>query len=75
MVEGWRADLARFEPADAALLDSRVLLDRNRRMAQRMARRLFEGNAFIAVGALHLPGDGGVLQLLQQQGYTVTAVY
>jgi uncharacterized protein YbaP (TraB family) len=75
MVQGWRADLARFEPADAALLDSRFLLDRNRRMVQRMARRLFEGNAFIAVGALHLPGDGGLLQLLQQQGYTVTAVY
>jgi uncharacterized protein len=26
---------------------------------------------FIAVGAMHLPGKGGLIELLQQQGYTV----
>ena len=34
-----------------------------------------EGSAFIAVGALHLPGDDGLLQLLEQQGYTVRVIY
>ena len=26
-------------------------------------------------GALHLPGDRGILHLLEQMGYEVTAVY
>jgi uncharacterized protein YbaP (TraB family) len=28
----------------------------------------------MAVGALHLPGKDGVIELLRQQGFTVTAV-
>lgn len=54
----------------AELIDAR-----NRRMIERMTPRLKEGNAFIAVGALHLPGEQGLLQLLERQGYRVTAVY
>lgn len=63
---------------DKAITDKLMaeLIDgRNRRMLDRMTPRLKEGNAFIAVGALHLPGEQGLLQLLQQQGYRVTAVY
>jgi len=30
--------------------------------------------AFIAVGAAHLPGEDGVISLLQKQGYTVTPI-
>lgn len=53
-----------------------ALLDRrNPRMVERMQPLLQAGNAFIAIGALHLPGDQGVLHLLEQQGYTVTAIY
>lgn len=33
-----------------------------------------EGSAFVAVGALHLPGDKGVLEGLRKLGYTVTPV-
>lgn len=51
-----------------------LVRDRNRRMADRMAERLAEGNALIAVGALHLFGDDGVLGLLAARGYTVTRV-
>ena len=40
-----------------------------------MQPRLEEGNAFIAVGALHLPGKDGLINLLREQGYTVKAVY
>ncbi|HEY9201031.1 MAG TPA: TraB/GumN family protein [Gammaproteobacteria bacterium] len=52
----------------------RLLTARNQRMAQRMLPYLQQGNAFIAIGALHLPGQDGVLQLLQQQGYSVAPV-
>ncbi|GAB4352896.1 MAG: TraB/GumN family protein [Gammaproteobacteria bacterium] len=48
---------------------------RNRRMAERMQPRLEEGGAFVAVGALHLPGEQGLIQLLRERGWKVTAVY
>ena len=57
------------------LYDNRLIHDRNRIMAERMADRLEEGGAFIAIGALHLAGEQGVLNLLVQQGYKVTRVY
>lgn len=53
----------------------RLLTQRNLRMAQRMQPYLQQGDAFIAIGALHLPGQGGVLHLLEQQGYAVSSVY
>jgi len=53
----------------------RLLTQRNQRMAQRLLPYLQRGGAFIAIGALHLSGQGGVLQLLQQQGYAVSPVY
>lgn len=40
-----------------------------------MEAHLKQGNAFIAIGALHLPGEVGVLKLLAQNGYRVSAVY
>ena len=54
----------------AKLLDAR-----NVRMAQRADKYLKRGNAFIAVGALHLPGHGGVLDLLARKGYRISVVY
>jgi len=53
----------------------RVIIDRNHRMAERMQPYLQQGKAFVAVGALHLPGGEGLLSLLEQQGYTVRRVY
>ncbi|MBI3774645.1 MAG: TraB/GumN family protein [Gammaproteobacteria bacterium] len=54
----------------AELIDAR-----NLRMLERMAPRLKEGKAFVAVGALHLPGDHGLLRLLEKAGYHVSAMY
>ncbi|MDH5473641.1 MAG: TraB/GumN family protein [Gammaproteobacteria bacterium] len=48
---------------------------RNARMVERMQSYLQTGNAFIAIGALHLPGEKGVLHLLELQGYSVSSVY
>lgn len=58
------------EKVMAQLLDAR-----NKRMVQRMDAYFKEGNAFIAIGAMHLPGREGVLKLLARRGYRVTAVY
>lgn len=51
-----------------------LLIDRNARMRTAALPMLEKGNAFIAVGALHLSGPTGLVALLRQSGYTVTAV-
>ena len=51
--------------------ENELIAGRNRRMVERIQPRLAEGNALIAVGALHLPDEVGVLRLLEQRGYTV----
>ncbi|MEQ1713844.1 MAG: TraB/GumN family protein, partial [Hyphomicrobium sp.] len=51
------------------------LLDkRNRKMLDGARPLLEKGAAFVAVGALHLSGPTGLVQLLRDDGYTVTAV-
>ena len=59
----------------AEVFSAEVVDRRNYRMLERMQPRLREGNAFIAVGALHLPGDKGLLNLLRNKGYRVSPVY
>jgi len=51
-----------------------LLVDRNIKMRDAALPILERGNAFIAVGALHLPGDTGLVTLLRERGYLVTAV-
>lgn len=53
----------------------RLLNDRNIRMVEHMQPQLKQGNAFIAVGALHLYGGKGILSLLEREGWRVTRVY
>ncbi len=52
-----------------------IIWQRNTRMVERLTQTLEEGGAFIAIGALHLPGARGVLHLLAQRGYEVRALY
>jgi uncharacterized protein YbaP (TraB family) len=54
---------------------ARLLTERNLRMAERMQKYLEQGNAFVAVGAAHLPGQDGLLALLERAGWRVTPVY
>jgi len=42
---------------------------RNRRMLQSLLPQLHSNRVFVAVGALHLPGETGLIQLLRTQGY------
>lgn len=53
----------------------RLVDERNHRMIKRMIPRLDEGKAFIAVGALHLPGKQGLIALLRERGFKVSPVY
>ncbi|MBV1880548.1 MAG: TraB/GumN family protein [Pseudomonadales bacterium] len=48
--------------------------NRNHTMFDRMQVRLKEGNAMIAVGALHLPGNEGLLFLLESAGYRLISI-
>jgi uncharacterized protein YbaP (TraB family) len=75
LVEASDASMRDSDPQLVARFTSRLITDRNRRMAERMQSRLHRGGWFIAVGALHLPGEEGVLQLLSHRGYRVTRVY
>jgi len=52
-----------------------LLWQRNERMLQRLGPVIDAGDAFIAVGALHLPGTRGLLQSLERDGYTVEMIY
>ncbi|MGH8246020.1 MAG: TraB/GumN family protein [Gammaproteobacteria bacterium] len=56
-------------------LTQRLLTDRNRIMTERMLPHLEKGSAFVAIGAMHLPGSEGVLESLASRGYEVTRVY
>lgn len=52
-----------------------VIVDRNQLMAERLEEVLAEGDAFIAVGAMHLYDEEGLVNLLREAGYQVTCVY
>ena len=56
-------------------LIKKLLIDRNHTMAERMQPILQDGNAFIAIGAMHLPGENGVLSLLAKNDYEISLVY
>lgn len=87
MVRAWRErDLGRIveladehpalaDPATNNRLMARLLGERNRRMAERMQAQLEAGGAFIAVGAMHLAGDDGLVRLLEHRGYRLEPVY
>ena len=48
---------------------------RNRNWIPLIEKITKEAPAFIGVGALHLPGEQGVINLLRKQGYTVEPVF
>lgn len=66
-----------FAEGDAALreafqsLTSQLVDKRNRQMVSSMLPALRQGNAVIAVGALHLTGEAGVLNILAKRGWKI----
>jgi uncharacterized protein YbaP (TraB family) len=69
------AYLAEGDPALAALFQDVVIDSRNHRMVERMAPLLLEGGWFIAVGALHLPGDQGIVELLRRRNHELMVLF
>lgn len=51
-----------------------LLTDRNRRWMPTLESFVRSKPTFVAVGAAHLPGEDGLVKLLQRRGYTVEAV-
>ena len=68
-------EVAASNAAYARTFAVKLVNERNRKMVERMEDLLRQGGAFIAVGALHLPGEQGILRLLQRQGYGIVRVY
>lgn len=50
------------------------LIDRNIKMARNIHRFIRRHSTFAAVGAAHLPGEKGVINLLRKRGYTVKPI-
>ncbi|MEM6414706.1 MAG: TraB/GumN family protein [Pseudomonadota bacterium] len=60
---------------DAPTVHEAIFLNRNRNWVNRIKNLLAgSGNIFMAVGAGHLVGQDSVVNMLQQQGYTVERV-
>lgn len=82
----WKSgDVEKFEPlilmalsgddAESRTYFSRILEQRNRRMAQRLLTRSHTAkNLFVVVGAAHLVGAEGLPTLLRQAGFQVTQI-
>lgn len=51
-----------------------VVTGRNARMLARALPEIAGGNVVVAVGALHLPGEEGLVDRLRAEGYTVTRI-
>ncbi|TNE40741.1 MAG: TraB/GumN family protein [Alphaproteobacteria bacterium] len=77
---GWIAcnlegSLIDASPELVRVMTTKLIDERNRRMVSRMLPALARGNAFVGIGALHLPGADGVLALLQKHGYRIERKY
>lgn len=64
-------------PASQAAMESfegPIIATRNRTMHDRILPEMEKGGVFMAVGALHLPDDTGLVELFRDSGFTVTPV-
>lgn len=79
-LSGWLADVDRMlglgEAGKAIEARARTCLleDRNVRWLPQLIALLRRGNCYVAVGALHLPGEHGLLAGLIRAGYRIEAV-
>jgi uncharacterized protein YbaP (TraB family) len=65
--------LQQLDPASRDYFVEQGIDARNQRMLQSLLPLLKEGSVFIAVGALHLPGEYGLVALLGENGYHLQA--
>jgi uncharacterized protein YbaP (TraB family) len=67
-------ELSRKEDGGMSGYMDLLLYARNRKWAKNLDTLLGKKSLLIAVGAAHLPGTGGVIDLLRKEGYTVDPV-
>ncbi len=58
----------------ANMINTKLITERNQLMLNRMQEHLLAGNTFIAIGALHLAGEQGLLEKLRTAGYRLTRI-
>lgn len=63
-----------YSKADFEKMLDGLLYDRNAAWIPQLEQAAARGKAFVAVGALHLVGERGVLDLLAKRGYTIARV-
>ncbi|MEL6872450.1 MAG: TraB/GumN family protein [Pseudomonadota bacterium] len=68
------ADQANIPRSEFSAFKQELLAKRNIKMVDTATDQLQTGGLMIAVGALHLVGDQGLVALVRKAGYTVTAV-
>lgn len=72
--DGRLDELARIAQSRDDSTELRLFLRRNHKMIERLLPLMNRHAVFVAVGAAHLPGEEGLINLLQKKGYTVTPV-
>lgn len=73
----FQVELARragLPPGSFKAFEQQMVNARNIRMRDAALPFLREGGVFIGVGALHLPGEVGLVELFRQAGYTLVAI-
>ena len=70
LTEQYRPDLNAAALNEAMM--SEILDGRNRQWIPRLASELSRGGAFVAVGALHMPGEAGLIELLRARGFEIS---
>jgi uncharacterized protein YbaP (TraB family) len=63
-----------LESEESELFMKNFLIDRNHNMVKRIRTFIADGSTFIAVGAGHLAGDEGLVNLLRKEGYILTPI-
>ncbi|MEP1208509.1 MAG: TraB/GumN family protein [Rhizobiaceae bacterium] len=64
--------VAAQEDAQYAAFQREIVDRRNHTMADEAEKHLAKGGVFVAVGALHLPGEQGMINILAQKGYRLS---
>jgi uncharacterized protein YbaP (TraB family) len=62
-------------PEKSKEMTAKMLVNRNKNWIPKLENWMKKKSLFIAVGAGHLAGDEGVINLLKRQGYTVEPVF
>jgi uncharacterized protein YbaP (TraB family) len=67
-------ELTKQEDGGVADFLDLMLYDRNADWAEKMSRIMRTDGVLFAIGAAHLPGERGVINLLREKGFTVSSV-